>query len=83
MFMLDNVTTLIEKHILPQSWSANCVTFIGNMLMPISGVLALYYGGFRFHEEEGMPKLEPLPTWVIFFGAFAVQWFSWFDMMDG
>lgn len=27
--------------------------------------------------------MEPVPTWLLFYTAFAVQWFSWFDMMDG
>ena len=82
-FMTDNVTPIIEQNILPQWWSANTVTVIGNIPLFIAGGTALYYGGPRFHEVEGEPKLDPLPPWVIFFGAFAVQWFSFFDMMDG
>lgn len=49
----------------------------------LAGVITVYIGGTRFHDDEELGKLEPLPNWVLLFAAFSVQWFSFFDMMDG
>ena len=36
-------------------------------------------GGLTYSNSE----VGDLPQWVFWVAAFAVQWFSWFDMMDG
>lgn len=53
--------------------------------MPLwtAGILAVCVGGTRFHDDEVLGKIDPLPNWVILYAAFTIQWFSWFDMMDG
>lgn len=42
LWMLNNVTCHIEKNLIPQSWTANSVTVLGNMAMYIIGVYAIY-----------------------------------------
>jgi hypothetical protein len=44
LFMLNSVTTHVEKR-LPANWTANTVTIIGNLAMPIAGFVAISYGG--------------------------------------
>ena len=78
LFMLNNVTTHIEKR-LPSSWTANTVTIIGNIALPLTGALSIYMGGLTYANSE----VGDLPQWVFWVATFAVQWFSWFDMMDG
>jgi phosphatidylglycerophosphate synthase len=36
----------------------------------------IFYGGWNFDEAI-------IPSFVWFLAAFAIFWFSWFDMMDG
>ena len=74
VFMLEHVTKYIEKA-LPTRWSANTFTLIGNIPLYIAGIIGLYQGGLQYGTE--------MPSWVYWFAAFAVTWFSWFDMMDG
>ena len=80
-YMLANVTCHVEET-LPSYWSANTITIIGNSLLFVSFGLAFYFGGVSYTDENGN-GVEALPSWVLFFIAFSVQWFSWFDMMDG
>jgi phosphatidylglycerophosphate synthase len=74
--MLDNVTTHVEKR-LPASWTANTVTIIGNIGMVLAGSVAIAVGGLKYHDTTDMPR------WVFALAAICIQWFSWFDMMDG
>jgi len=37
----------------------------------------------KYHENDGDFKTNEVPQWVFIFTAFCVQWFSWFDIMDG
>ena len=74
MFMIDNVTCHIEQA-LPNSWSANTFTVIGNIGMYVAGVIALIQGGPAYGNE--------MPSWVYYFAAAAITHFSWFDIMDG
>jgi phosphatidylglycerophosphate synthase len=83
IWMLENVTCWVEQKLLPQWWSPNAITVIGNLPLLIAGVMAVCVGGTRFHDDEKLGKVEPLPSWALLFGAFSIQWFSWFDMMDG
>jgi len=85
LFMLDNVTCHLENGILPDWWSPNVFTFMGNAGPFIAGLVAIYHGGMKYHKEPGTPIEEDyfLPSWVLFLAAFGVQWFSWMDMMDG
>jgi hypothetical protein len=44
LFMLNSVTTHVEKR-LPANWTANTVTILGNLAMPLAGLVAMTYGG--------------------------------------
>lgn len=74
VFMIDNVTCHIESA-LPNSWSANTFTILGNMPLYIVGITALIVGGPKYDIE--------MPSWVYYLAAVAVTTFSWFDIMDG
>jgi|TARA_B110001450_G_C17442844_1_gene408654 hypothetical protein len=74
---LIKVTSCIEKAI-PQCYTANFITFVGNIPMFICTSMALYYGGLNYHD----PTIF-LPSWLFIFAAFCVQWFSLWDCMDG
>jgi hypothetical protein len=83
LWVVQNLTNKIEERILPQDWSANKITMVGNSLPYISTIITFYYGGLRFHEEVGQEPLPVIPAWVILFAAFSCEWFSIWDMMDG
>jgi hypothetical protein len=51
LFMLDNVTTHVEKA-MPSNWTANTVTIIGNLGMVLAGSVAIYVGGLKYHDTE-------------------------------
>ena len=78
-WMIDNVTCHIEEKIIPQHWTANSITILGNIPMVITGIVAISYGGVSYHTDEH----EELPRWVFLLCAFSFLWFSWFDIMDG
>lgn len=42
LWMLNNVTCIIEKNLIPQNWTANSVTIVGNMMMYLIGIMTLY-----------------------------------------
>jgi phosphatidylglycerophosphate synthase len=69
--------------VLPQWWSANTVTVVGNIPVFFALLVCIYYGGVRFHNEEGLEPVPELPAWTLILFAFSIQWFDWFDMMDG
>jgi hypothetical protein len=66
MFMLDNVTTHVERR-LPANWTANTVTIIGNLGMVTAGLVAICFGGLSYDKAE-----EPLPRWVFGLAAFSI-----------
>ena len=74
VFMIDNVTCHIESA-LPNSWSANTFTVLGNIPLYFAGITALVVGGTKYNIE--------MPSWVYYLAAVAVTTFSWFDIMDG
>jgi hypothetical protein len=82
IWFLDNVTTHVEK-LIPSNWTANAVTVVGNLACPIAGMICIYNAGVQYHTDE--KDLEPriLPSWAFFMAAFAAQWFSWGDAIDG
>mmetsp|Transcript_9364 Transcript_9364/g.15801 ORF Transcript_9364/g.15801 Transcript_9364/m.15801 type:complete len:415 (+) Transcript_9364:39-1283(+) len=85
-FMLNRVTIHIERSCMPQWWTANTFTILGNTMLFVAGGLCMYFGGLSYTlNEDGSEKAddEYLPKWCFYFSAFAVQWFSWWDMMDG
>jgi phosphatidylglycerophosphate synthase len=55
------------------------VTILGNLGMVSAGLVALYYGGLSYDPSSE----QEMPRWVFGMAAFCIQWFSWFDMMDG
>lgn len=73
-FMINSVTCHIEQA-LPNSWSANAFTILGNTPLYIAGMIALSEGGTAYGIE--------MPSWVYYVAAAAVTTFSWFDIMDG
>lgn len=75
--MLNNVTIWIEKHVIPQHWSPNSITAIGNLGVFVASFIFWQYGGNSYSDGTELPR------WLFFLAAFAIQWFSWFDMMDG
>ena len=77
MWMLKNVTSKVEQNVIPQNWTANYVTVIGNIGMYMAGFTFVYTQGVSFEPDEYPP------SWIFFMAAFCLQWFSWFDMMDG
>ena len=78
-WMLDNVTCHIEGKILPQHWTANTVTIVGNIPMIVTGITAIIQGGVSYSSDEH----PELPRWVFYMTSFSFLWFSWFDIMDG
>lgn len=77
--MLDNVTCHIEGKIIPQTWTANTLTIIGNIPMILLGLLVIYEGGVSYDDKFH----QDLPRYLYFLSAFCFLWFSWFDIMDG
>ena len=51
LWFLGNVTSHLEK-IIPASWTANAVTVVGNLTLPIAGMICIYYGGTKYHSEK-------------------------------
>ena len=64
-FMLNNVTSYIEKYILPPNWTSNTLALIGHFYMPLAGLIAILNGGLNFTEVN-------MPSWVFFFAALCV-----------
>lgn len=60
---LIGVTSHIEKAI-PSCYTANFITFVGNIPMFICSSMGLYYGGFSYHD----PNIF-LPQWLFIFSA--------------
>ena len=61
----------------PECLTPNVVTLCG-MIPQILMIL------FCFHKVGlSLTAVEPVPTEVFFMCAFALQWFSWHDIMDG
>jgi hypothetical protein len=56
-WMLANVTCHIEEKIIPQWFTANAITIMGNIPMIVAGVLAIRSGGVSYHMDEyaGLP----------------------------
>jgi len=50
---------------------------IGNTMMFVAAYITWIHGGNSYHSGVEIPR------WVFFFGAFSLQWFSWWDMFDG
>ena len=80
LWWLANITSHVEKA-LPNYWTANTVTVLGNLALPIAGMITLYHAGPKYHVDG--KDDTPLPSWIFFMSAFAVQYFSWGDGMDG
>jgi hypothetical protein len=57
------VTCKIEEKILPQYWTANYITVIGNIAMYIAGFVFLYTQGVSFSSDDYPP------SWIFFFAA--------------
>jgi len=48
IWYLENISCHLESR-LPSHWTANTITFIGNLALPTAGLIALYVGGVRYH----------------------------------
>lgn len=59
------------------------MTVVGNIMPFVAMVTCVYHGGLKYHQEPGEDPLPIVPSWVFFLGIFSIQWFSWFDCMDG
>ena len=70
--MLANVTCHVESR-LPQKWTANTLTVIGNMLLPIIAGLIIYVGGLKYHND-GKEEIqgEVHSSWMWFLVAFGI-----------
>ena len=54
---------------------------LGNLALPIAGMITLYQVGPKYHiDDKDTPNV---PSWIFYMCAFAVQYFSWGDGMDG
>ena len=67
----------------PSNWTANALTVIGNLTMPVAGMIFIYLGGTGFQQDEKDPNQQKLPLWTHLIAAFAVYWFSIGDGIDG
>jgi len=76
------VTTHIEQA-LPSNWNANALTFIGNVALYLAAITSIIFGGFKYHKNVDDLKTNDVPQWVFIMAAVCVQWFCWFDIMDG
>lgn len=70
-------TGYIERAI-PSIFTPNFITFVGNLALFSCSGMAMYYGGFCYHDKEIF-----LPSWLFLYSGFCVQWFSIWDCMDG
>lgn len=52
-------------------------------MLPIALSIFIYQGGLSYVNDADKSDQNTLPLWCFAFAAFAGQWFSWFDMMDG
>ena len=66
LWMLNNVTCHIEQNIIPQNWTANSVTVMGNLILYIIGPFVIYTQGVSYTREE------PCPSWVFYLAAFGL-----------
>mgnify|MGYP006893822663 CR=1 FL=1 len=71
-------TGYIERLLIPSIFTPNFITFVGNLAMFSCSALAIYYGGYSYHDKDTY-----LPAWLYIYSGFCVQWFSIWDCMDG
>lgn len=69
LWWLANITSHVEKA-LPNYWTANTITVLGNLALPIAGMITLYQAGPKYHADG--KDDTPMPPWVFFMCAFAV-----------
>ena len=75
--MADYPGHWMEKNLIPDMFSANVVTLLGQIpALVIAGYMITQFGT----NLDGSVYPE---SWVFYAMAFATQWFSQFDIMDG
>ena len=69
LWMIDNISGMFEK-IMPDSWTPNVVTLLGNIACPTVCCLFMSQVGLKMTAEE------PIEKHYFIAASFAVFWFS-------
>ena len=51
LWWLENFTSHIEK-LFPSNWTPNALTLIGNLALPLVGMLSIYITGTKYHKDD-------------------------------
>jgi phosphatidylglycerophosphate synthase len=77
LWMIDWVSGPFEKYCIPDIFTPNIVSILGNMALPIVMWMIITQVGTTLTNKD------PTRDDLIILGGCALQWFSQFDIMDG